>query len=231
MRTVALVVFRLFLLLLLLPLGLVSGCSTTSGGAETTGATIPAHAAWEGRIADRYYNAAEPATPALRPLTGSPPIVYLTRAAPAGALAEAAYELAVFDDGTFVYEGHRCVRVGGILVTRLSADALSKIQGLLAASCVDLAGLNDGELCDDAATVRVRCASGSRVESGSDHCRKREPAGRRIESLHADLVESLGLAMFVGEPAERQACAYAARDLAPHDLARVVFATGAPVNP
>jgi hypothetical protein len=204
--------------------GWLCACSTTSGGSAGPEEPSPARPAWEGPIADRYYNASTPATPSLRPLKGTPPLVYLTRTPSTGTFAEASYEIAVFEDGTFVYEGHRCVRVGGVLVTRIGADALARLEKTLAATCVDLAGLNDGELCGDEATLRVRCAVGSSVESGSDHCRKSEPAGRRLASLHADLVESLGLEMFVGQPSERQACAYGARDLAPHELARIVYA-------
>jgi hypothetical protein len=206
----------------------MSACSSASTGAVGAEGPIAVRASWEGHLADRYYNASSPVTPALRSLAGTPPLVYLTRTASTSASMEATYELAVFDDGTFVYEGHRCVRVGGVLVTRLGDDAMVRLKTLLAETCTDLSALNDGELCDEPTTLRVRCTVPPLVESGSDHCRKDGAAGRRLAALHAGLLDDLGLAMFVGEPAQRQACAYGARDLAPHELARIVYSSTRP---
>jgi hypothetical protein len=208
--------------------GMVCACSSASTGAIGAANPVDMRAGWEGHLADRYYNASSPATPALRPLAGNPPLVYLTRTASASTFTEATYELAVFDDGTFVYEGHRCVRVGGVLVTRLGVDTMVRLKTLLAETCTDLAALNDGELCDEPTTLRVRCTVPPGSESGSDHCRKEGAAGRRLAALHAGLLEELGLAMFVGEPSQRHACSYGARDLAPHDLARIVYSSTRP---
>ena len=47
------------------------------------------------------------------------PVLRFTRKPSSDRPLEPAYDLAVFRDGLVVYEGHRCVAVGGLLVKRL----------------------------------------------------------------------------------------------------------------
>jgi hypothetical protein len=187
---------------------------------------LPGPASWQGPLADRM-NCANlaPLTPALRSFKGRAPLVHLARTPDRAAAGEPAYEVAVFDDGTMVYEGHRCVRIGGLVLARLAPDDLVRVRDLLAALCLRFEGINEGELCDDAVSLRLTCASGERAHTVSDHCRKQDAQGRRIEALRAGLVESLELEVWLGEPTDRQACTPGARDLAPHELARTLDST------
>jgi hypothetical protein len=207
---------------LVLALGL-AGCATSKPSSDPSGAVAPGPAPWQGAVADRMNRRArEPVTPVLRGLRGATPLVYVSRVPTPDAIAEPAYALAVFDDGTFVYEGHRCVKVGGLAVAKMGTEDLAHLRDLLTARCDRLGDVDEAELCDDATTLRVFCATGSRPQAGSDHCRKDDERGRRLESLRGDVVEALGLAAWLGEPTERVACARLAADLAPHELARTL---------
>jgi hypothetical protein len=195
-------------------------CSTVAGPAAPA---IPGPAPWQGPTADRMNRQnLTPATPALKGLRGRAPLVYLTRVPEHGTAGEPAYELAVFDDGTLVYEGHRCVRIGGIVLARLAPDDLVAVRDLLAGLCVGLDRLSDGELCDDAVTLRLTCTTGGRYLSGTDHCRKNDDQGRTLQALRAGLLDALDLDVWLGGPTTRQACSAGALDLAPHELARTL---------
>lgn len=207
--------------ILLAALCVASACATAPAGAPATEIVGPAP--WQGPLADRMnHRDYGPTTPALRVLRGRTPLVHLARRPARESATEPDYEVAVFEDGTMVYEGHRCVEIGGVVIARLGTEPLTQLEDLLAALCVDIDGSRDGELCEDAVTLRVACSSGTRVQSGSDHCRKDEPAGRRIEALRTALLESLALDAWIGVPARRQACSTGARELAPRELARVL---------
>ena len=204
----------------------VCACSTGTGAA-TAKPEMPGFgpASWQGPTADRMNQQAEgPMTPALKGLQGQAPLAYIARVPARASADEPAYELAVFDDGTFVYEGHRCVKVGGVVLTRVGRDALTNLQDVLAKLCTGLdEANNDDELCADAATLHVACSNGERMQSGSDHCHKRNQAqGQRIDELVSAIGERLDLASWVGEPTRRQACTPGARDLSPHELARTI---------
>jgi hypothetical protein len=204
----------------------VCACSTSTGAA-TPKPELPSlgPASWQGPTADRMNQQAEgPTTPALKGLQGQAPLAYIARVPARDAGDEPAYELAVFDDGTFVYEGHRCVKVGGVVLTRVGPDALTHLQDTLAKLCTGLdEANNDDELCADATTLHVACSNGERMQSGSDHCRTRNQAqAQHIDELVAALGERLDLASWVGEPTRRQACTPGARDLSPHELARTI---------
>ena len=220
--------------LVLACLGLVGGaCSSVGDGVAGNAApAIPGPAPWQGPLADRMNRANfAPATPALAAFKGRVPLIYLTRIPHGGASGEPGYEVAVFDDGTVVYEGHRCVRVGGLIVARLGPDDLQRVRDLLAALCVGPEGFNDGELCDDAVTLRLGCVNGERAHVGSDHCRKDDAQGRRLEALRTGLEETLDLVSYLGEPTTRQACSPGARDLAPHELVRTLGLDAAGPSP
>jgi hypothetical protein len=166
--------------------------------------------------------AREPFTPALRALRGATPLLYLSRTTESNAVAEPAYAVAVFDDGTFVYEGHRCVKLGGVTLGKLAPDELVQLKGVLLSRCHELPGIDDAELCGDATTLHVFCADFAEVQSGSDHCRKGDAVGHRLEGLRSDVIDRLGLDAAIGAPPERQSCEPTSPDLAPHELARVL---------
>jgi hypothetical protein len=213
----------------------VLACACTATTKTTNDATpVVAPAPWQGPLADRMNREANgPATPALRNLAGQAPLVYVSREPARGASDEPAFELALFDDGTLVYEGHRCVEVGGVVVKRLRPDELTRVTDLLATFCVGLGGtLRDDELCGASATTHVACSDGERIWTGSDHCRKpNEPEGQRIETIVAALTQRLELASWLGEPTRRQACTPGSRDLSPHELRRTVRADLARAGP
>jgi hypothetical protein len=200
-------------------------CSATSAAVSTKPETAsPGPASWQGAVADRMNQQANwPVTPALKSLLGQAPLVYVARVPPRGATDEPAYELAVFDEGTVVYEGHRCVKVGGVVLTHLVPAELTRLEDLLATLCTGLEGVNADELCEEAATLRVACSNGERIQSGSDHCRrKNEAQGQNIDTLVTALGERLELGSWLGEPTRRQACTAGSRDLSPHELARTI---------
>jgi hypothetical protein len=205
---------------------LAGGACSTGGAASSPAPAAPGPASWQGPLVDRMNRqAVGPLTPALRTLAGGSPVVYVTRVPPRGSADEPAYEVAVFDDGTVVYEGHRCVEVGGVTLTRLPADELTRLRDLLPALCAALDAPNDDELCADAATVHVLCASGERMRVGTDHCRATDEArARRVDALVSALDERVELSARLGAPAHRQACSPGARDLAPHELWRTIRA-------
>jgi hypothetical protein len=209
-------------------------CATTSGGAAAKNDPPVVPAPWQGPLADRMNREAlEPSTPALRGYRGQAPLVYVARVPARGASDEPAFELALFDDGTLVYEGHRCVEVGGVIVTRLRSELLTRVQDLLAALCVGLAGtLQDDELCGASATTHLACSDGERIWTGTDHCRgPSEPEGQRVQAIVAALSEPLALGSWLGTPTRRQACTPGARDLSPHELRRTIRADLARAGP
>jgi hypothetical protein len=122
-----------------------------------------------------------PATPALRILAGQAPLVYVTRV-PADS-NQPGWELAVFDDGTLVYEGHRCVEVDGLLVMCLRPDDLTAVRGGLEALCSDL----QSNLASwvGPPTRRLACAPGSRDLSPHDLARTVRPDLTPVESREA----------------------------------------------
>lgn len=209
----------------MVPLVLAGACSASSVGTGREVRAIAAPASWQGPLADRMNQDANgPATPALRSLVGQAPLAYVSRVPARGTTDEPAYELAVFDDGTMVYEGHRCVKIGGIVLAHVGLDELTRIKDALATLCTGLDDANnDDELCSDVVTMHVACSNGERIQSGSDHCRTRnEVQAQRVDALVTALGERVELASWLGEPTRRQACTPGAHDLSPHDLARTI---------
>jgi hypothetical protein len=188
---------------------------------------LPGPAGWQGHMADAANRAArEPSTPALRPLHGRMPLLHVSHALSSGSRSkEPGYELAVFEDGTLVYEGHRCVKIGGVVVARLDEDQLEDLRDLLATSCVGLERASDDEVCEDdvrGGSVRVTCSNGKEVLSGSDRCWRDEDRGKQVQALVSALLSRLGVAAWIGGQSERQACGAGSRDLAPHEIARTL---------
>ena len=171
---------------------------------------------WRGAAADAANLAAqEPTFPALAALRGRVPLVQLAH----GPWSEdrpddPAYALALYDDGTLLYEGHRCVKLGGLLFARLGLDGLAAVRELLARSCADFDRASDGEVCADAGNLRLACSNGLDRIAGSDHCRADDEQGVRLRALARSIIEQTGAGQWIGAPSERQACARGEKDLA-----------------
>jgi hypothetical protein len=205
----------------------LGGCSTTAATGAPPAMTIPRPESWQGAAADRMNDrAAGPTTPALKSLVGQAPLVYVTRVPDAGERDEPAWELAVFDDGTLVYEGHRCIETGGVLVRRLRADDLAGLREALETLCADLEHpTSNDELCDAKATLHLVCASRDGLRAGNDHCREHYPSlGKQVDAVVAALEADSDLASWIGEPTRRLACPAGSRDLSPHELSQTIRA-------
>jgi hypothetical protein len=165
----------------------------------------------------------EPSTPALRALQGRVPLVYLVRGPWSGQRPhDPAYEVVVFDDGTVVYEGHRCVREGGMALRRLDAAVIDELRALLDEGCVDFHQPPADELCAGEKTLAITCVRRGDVLAGNDRCQDRRDSGAALRALVAQLEERIGVAAWLGAPTERQACAPGAADLAPGEITRTV---------
>ena len=205
----------------------LAGCSTTAAPGARSAMTLPRPESWQGPAADRMNErAAGPQTPALKNLVGQAPLVYVTRVPDAAERDESAWELAVFDDGTLVYEGHRCIETGGVLIRRLRADDLEGLRDALAPLCADVEGpSSDDEICTEKVVLHVVCASRDRLRLSNDHCRERYPTqGKEVDAVVAALEAHSDLASWIGEPTRRLACTPGSRDLAPHELAQTIRA-------
>jgi hypothetical protein len=187
-------------------------------------APFAVRADWEGKVADAANRADQtPATPALRSLQGRVPLVHLRRGPwSPNRPFEAAFEMVLFDDGTLVYEGHRCVKLGGLIVTRLSPEEVARVRQQLAAGCVGLAASPEEEVCENGMHTQLTCANGDQVQMGDDRCRRNRDDGKRVVALAANLVADTGVATWLGEPTERHSCEIATGDLAPREIARLL---------
>jgi len=187
----------------------------------------PGPAPWQGAAADAANRPQMfPSTPALRALQGRVPLAHI-RQGPwsEDRPYEAAYELAIFDDGTLVYEGHRCVKVGGVVLRRLDADELAQVRELLARSCVAFESASEDEICGGDSGLRVACSNGAEMFRGTDHCRRDGEQGAALRVLATALLDQVGVAAWLGEQTLRQACQPGARDLAPRELSRALATT------
>ena len=176
-----------------------------------------AAACWRGAAADAANLAArEPTFPALGVLRGRVPLAELARGPWSDDRPDdPVYALALYDDGTLVFEGHRCVKLGGLLFARLGPDTLVAIRELLARSCADFDRASDGEVCADTGDdLRLSCLNGVDRVTGTDHCRADDEQGVRLRALADAILAQSGADLWIGPPAERQACARGAKDLA-----------------
>lgn len=213
--------------------GVVAGSCAKTAKSPAAGVRQPppvqpfaAVGGWEGAAADAA-NMSErtPTTPALRPLQGRVPLVHLRRGpwTPEKPF-EAAFELVLFQDGTLVYEGHRCVKLGGLIVSRLSADELARVRAQLAAGCVGLGASPADEVCENGTHTRLSCSNGEQVLTGDDRCRRERDDGKRLVALAQNLVAETQVSTWLGEPTERQACDVDTGDLAPREISRILTA-------
>jgi hypothetical protein len=164
-----------------------------------------------------------PATAALQGLEGRVPLVYVAHGPWSDDEPnEPSYELALFDDGTVAYEGHRCVKVGGLVLQRLDTAVVGRVRDLLAQGCAGIDTITENELCGDSSRLRVTCSNGREVLTGSDRCARTEDRGKRLGALASGVLELVGADALLGAPTERQACDAGASDLGPGELGRTL---------
>jgi hypothetical protein len=164
-----------------------------------------------------------PAIEALRPLQGRVPLVYLARGPwPANQPNEPAYEVAAFEDGTLLYEGHRCVKVGGITVKRLDPYELRDLREMLARSCGGFKGAPSSEVCIERGALKVTCTNGDKVVKGTDRCSGNDQNGKALNAFAEEVLDNVDLASAIGEPTERQGCEIGAEDMAPGEISRLL---------
>jgi hypothetical protein len=162
-------------------------------------------------------------TPALRGFEGRVPLVYLAHGPwSEEERNEPAYELAFYTDGTVAYEGHRCVKVGGLVLEHLDRAVVGQVHDLLARACVGLDAITESELCGDTSRLRVTCANDREVLTGSDRCVRDQDGGKRLGALAAGVLELVGARPWLGAPTERVACDPGAPDLGHGELARTL---------
>jgi len=215
----------------------LSGCASAPALAPTpVSASDPGGAAarpatrfigptsWQGAAADAANRSArDPATPALRSLRGRVPLLYLARGPWSAARPrEPSYEVALFDNGLLVYEGHRCVKLGGLVVERVGAETVDGIRDLLSEQCADLDTATDAELCEGWGDLRLTCSNGRDILSGSDHCRRDRPEGQRLDAVASAVLERLEVNAWLGEPTDREGCELGDKDMAPGEITRTV---------
>ena len=78
----------------------------------------------------------------------------------APAIPHAAFELAVFEDGTLAFEGHRCVGKKGLAFRALSAERLASLRASVIRQCLGMRGSHDD--CSHSDTVHLSCQDGHR---------------------------------------------------------------------
>jgi hypothetical protein len=210
---------------------MVAGCAAAADGAGVRPLlpmeAPPGPAPWQGAAADAANRSqAAPSTPALRALQGKVPLAHI-RQGPwsEDRPYEAAFELAIFDDGTLVYEGHRCVKVGGVVLRRLDGEEIGQVRELLARSCVAFDSASDDEICGEDGGLRVSCSNGEQMFRGTDRCRRGGEQSGALRGLAAALLDRVGVAAWLGGPTQRQACQPGASDLAPRELSRALATT------
>jgi hypothetical protein len=181
-------------------------------------------AAWQGPAADAAnIGLRAPETPALRALRGRVPLFHLARGPWASERPyEPSYEIALYDDGTLIYEGHRCVKLGGLMLARLGAAEVAALKEQLATSCTGLDTASDDEVWADPGGLRLTCSNGRELLTGSDHCRRTADVGARVVAIADAVLERLPVRAWLGEPTERQGCHAGGADLAPGEIARVL---------
>lgn len=176
--------------------------------------------------------------PILTPLRGKTPIAHVARGAwqQAGTKEpQPIWELAVFDDGTLVYEGRRCVETGGLSVKHLDEDAMQAVHELIAAKCTDLPTAKSDEICIEHAATRVACADGEHVAKGNNRCTADEAERSKVDDFADELIAATEVDTLIGDDdsTDRQACEPGTPALAGVELRRVFPFEGepAPVEP
>jgi hypothetical protein len=169
-----------------------------------------------------------PMTPALKALVGRVPLVHLTRKN-LRRTNDPAYEVAIFDDGTMMYEGSRCVHLGGLVLRRLDPPELTALKELLSTSCVPRARTSADEVCPERGGLSVTCSGSESVISSTDRCMGATTTeGAGLQAFADEIMERTGVAAFIGAPTERLACDALSGDMATGEIGRTLTAKAAP---
>jgi hypothetical protein len=134
-------------------------------------------------------------TPALRSLQGKQPLVHAVRSpwSEDSRPLAAAFELAVFDDGTVAYEGDLCGSDGSLVVTRLERPSFERLRGLVARSCVGFTVQSATHVCTHSGLLSATCAEGGRVVQGEDRCGGRFDPGGKLDTFLNDLLREVDI--------------------------------------
>lgn len=215
-----------------------------AGACTTANSGRPLISANSSSCGANHLVAAAPAeNPILAPLRGRIPIAHVARgplprvhtgddAQPASSpTAQATWELAVFDDGTMVYEGRRCVETGGLSVKHLDDSAMQAVHALIAAECADFPNAKSDELCIEHGSTRIACADGEHVAKGSNRCTADDKERAKVDDFAEKLLAATEADLLVGadDSADgRQSCERGSPALAGMELRRVFPFEGEP---
>jgi hypothetical protein len=161
----------------------------------------------------------EACAPTLRLLQGRVPLARVSQRPSDARADQPSFEFAVFDDGTVVYEGDRCVRLGGLIIKRLKVDDIRDLGDFLTESCTFIPSAVSDEVCIERPTVlRLTCSNGKNTFSATDRCARDSSSHAAIEALARELLKRVGANEWLGEPTDRQTCGAGNRGLAPGKL-------------
>jgi len=157
-----------------------------------------------------------PSESILRLLRGRVPLARVSQRPSDGRVYQPSFEFAVFDDGTIVYEGDRCVRLGGLIIKRLKVDDIASLRDFLGESCTFIPSPVNDELCIERPTVlRLTCSNGKNTFSATDRCARDSSSSAAVAALARELLKRVGVTEWLGEPTDRQACTAGTSGLAP----------------
>lgn len=187
---------------------LLCGACASSAVRETAAPACPAGSSASTAFARNQRDSA------LKAFEGRVPLVRLRERAATREAFVPTYEVSVFDDGTVIYEGDRCVKVGGTVVTRLAPDDLRKLQGFLGEACVEADASDGDELCQERERIiHVTCSDGVRVHARSNRCASAIDDSRSLDGFAAEILERVAGPGWLGRPSERLACEPGAKSL------------------
>jgi hypothetical protein len=168
-----------------------------------------------------------PNTPALKALQGRVPLVHLKQKN-LSRTNDPAYELALFDDGTLMYEGARCVRLGGMVLRRLDATELQAVQELLGTGCVPRTKTTSDEVCPERGGLTVTCVGAEALVTSTDRCIGATGPGAELQAFGEQLLERTGVEEWIGSPTDRLSCDPLSGDMSTGEIARTLKAKTPP---
>jgi hypothetical protein len=206
------------------------GCASGAGRKATTPALPPPPPAPPPSLPKPtafFDTGTGPTTPALKALQGRVPLVHLKQKN-LRRTNDPGYELAIFDDGTLMYEGSRCVRLGGLVLRRLDGNELQAVQELLTSSCVPRPTTSSDEVCPERGGLSITCSGAASMISSTDRCIGPTGPGAELQSFGEAILERTGVGAWIGSPTERLACDALSGDMANGEIARTLSAKSAP---
>ena len=165
----------------------------------------------------RDVNGAKPDfwSPATRLRRGVAPIVRINRSPSVDQFHEPSFDLAVFDDGLVLYEGDRCVKLGGLLVKQLDVNDLRALRESIATSANTLWRTS----CDlHEVFIDVKYGTGKRYSTFADRCRGLATEVPAMDAFAREVLRLVGADAWIGKPGERLACLETSEDLGPGDF-------------